>query len=127
MSVAIAATRIRNKHGGAAARLNYARQGGGNAVLAQRLAALGEPQMASSGRAIREHYAKSHPRYRIGDGLGHYLSRDGQGVVTCVRESWFGDAVQVSNALTRFAAAKGMRPLRSLENKLPPLAGQFVI
>jgi hypothetical protein len=127
MTVSIAAVRIRNKHGGAAARLNYARQGGGNAVLAQRLAAMGEPKRASTGRAVQEHYAQAHPRYRIGDGQGNYLSRDGQGVVNCVRESWWGDAVQVSNALMRFSAAKGMRALRSLETKLPSLAGQFVI
>lgn len=116
-----------NKHGGAAARIRVRQAGGGRAALEAAMLAAGEPLHASTKRMVAERMAQSQPRYRIGDGQGRFLSRDGRLVVTCSREAWFGDADQAGAALRFFAAARGMRPLRVIAHKLPHLSTQLVL
>src|SRR5690606_28025833 len=95
MTMAIAVRRTEhNQMGGAAARLRVKRAGGGNAALKSAMLAMGEPLRASGGRLMSEWKAQHHPRYRIGNGAGLFLSGDGQGVVSCSREAWFGTIEQ---------------------------------
>lgn len=126
MTMAIAVRRTeQNQMGGAAARLRVKRAGGGNAALRSAMLAMGEPLRASGGRLMAEWKAQHHPRYRIGNGAGLFLSGDGQGVVSCSREAWFGTVEQAERALAKFPAARGMRALRAIENKLPHLSKQL--
>lgn len=120
MSVSIAVRRTNTNYmGGRTKALIAKAQGGGRAALARAMQALGEPQMASGARRIAEHQAQSQPRYRIGDGQGLFLSRDGQGVTTCSRAAWFGSEEQLQNALKRFPLAAGMQGLRVIDGKVP--------
>ncbi|GEM_PF-2461679 len=121
VSVAVKST-DKNYLGGVAMRISIRKKGGGRVALAKALVAVGEPQPASNSRRMSEWQAQHQPRYRIGDGKGLYLRGDGLGVTTCSREAWFGDERQVRNALSCFAAAAEMHPMRVIDSKLPQRA-----
>lgn len=115
-SVAVSGPRY---SGGIASRLRARAGGGGAALLQGHLMALGEPQPASAARKLHEWRARTGERYRIGDGQGRYLRRDGQGVTACVREAWFGTRDQMLCALERLPVPAGMRALRVIDSKIP--------
>jgi len=82
----------------------------------------GGPQRASAVRLKAQWSARNGERFRIGTGLGLYLSGDGQGVTPRRAEAWFGTFDQAQVALQRFASAQDMRALRVIDKLLPDRA-----
>ena len=82
----------------------------------------GGPQRASAVRLKAQWSARNGERFRIGTGLGLYLSGDGQGVTPRSAEAWFGTFEQAELALQRFASAQGMHALRVIDRLLPDRA-----
>jgi hypothetical protein len=82
----------------------------------------GGPQRASAVRLKAQWSARNGERFRIGTGLGLYLSGDGQGVTPRSAEAWFGTFEQAELALQRFASAQGMHALRVIDKLLPDRA-----
>lgn len=115
-SVAVSGPRY---SGGISGRLRAQAAGGGSAYMAKVMVANGEPQPASATRKLHEWRARHDVRYRIGNGQGLYLRRDGQGVTACSREAWFGTHAQMLCALERLPVAAGMKGLRVIDGKVP--------
>ena len=127
MSQIAISPRQHNRMGAAARRLRANMAGGGRALMARVMQNLGEPRQASGARRIAETQARSQPRYRIGDGAGLWLSLDGRSTTTNRLAAWFGTADQAEAALNRFPAAKALRAIRTLENRLPARSNLLVL